>query len=109
VLNNNNQQLESLFVDLSPAGLVFDNAAGDASANGSGPGLAFFSSPAMTSVLSGIIFDELFTGLTVGNIGIGDSFFAIDTDIMNVSAPATASILMLSLLGLVMTSRRKHS
>jgi hypothetical protein len=101
--------LESLFIDLG-ANFVFDTAFGDASANGSGPGVDFdTSSTTMTHSFGGLVQDELYSTLLVENFEIGTTTFLTDTDAVSVSAPETVSIFMLSLLGLVMNSRRKQA
>jgi len=108
-IDNHAQNLESLFINLLD-GFVFDTAFGVASANGSGPGVDFDSGGNSTAMFSGLVQDELFSGLTLTNIAAGgQSIFLTDTDAVVVSAPATVSILMLSLLGLVMNSRRKQA
>lgn len=105
-LTNDNSALVSLFINLLPASFVFDTEFGDASANGSGNGREFVSGTPIGYTFDGLMQDELYTGLTLSNITAGETQFLIDTDL--VSAPATISILMLSLLGLVMNSRRKQ-
>jgi hypothetical protein len=99
--------LVSLFINLVPGSFVFDTAFGDASGNGSGNGREFVSGTPIGYSFGGLMQDELYTGLTLTDIAAGDTQFLIDTDL--VSAPATISILALSLFGLVMNSRRKQA
>ncbi len=110
-LINNSATLESLFINLLPANFIFDTLFGDASANGSGSGREFVSDVAIGSMFGGLLQDELYSTLTLTGIEDGQTRFLIDTDLVSVSvsAPATASILMLSLLGLVMNARRKQA
>ncbi|MBU3004325.1 hypothetical protein [Paraglaciecola arctica] len=104
-----NSDLVSLFINLLPASFVFDTAYGDASANGSGNGREFVPATPIGYAFSGLVQDELYTGLTLDNISDGETQFVIDTDLVSASAPSTVSILLLSLLGLVMSSRRKQA
>jgi hypothetical protein len=107
------QEISSIFIDTSATNVVFDTEFFDFSANGSGAGREFTYDDTNTyvdAVFSGLYMDELYTGLTISGSGLVDGFtFMIDTDLVEVSAPATASILMLSLLGLVMNARRKQA
>jgi hypothetical protein len=107
-LTNNSLNLESLFIDLL-SGFVFDIDFGDASANGSGPGRELVSDIPMSFSFGGFVQDELYSTLMLTNFADGQTLFMTDTDAVVVSAPATVSILMLSLLGLVMNSRRKQA
>ena len=108
-LTNNSATLDSLFINLL-SGFVFDTEFGDASANGSGSGREFgLGQVAITSAFGGFVQDELYSTLALTNIAAGDTQFVIDTDAVTVSAPATASIVLLSLLGLAMNSRRKKA
>jgi hypothetical protein len=107
-LTNNSLNLESLFIDLL-SGFVFDIDFGDASANGSGPGRELVSDIPMSFSFGGFVQDELYSTLMLTNFADGQTLFMTDTDAVVVSAPATVSILMLSLLGLVMNSRRKKA
>lgn len=109
-LINQNQNLVSLFIDLG-TNFVFDIEFGDASANGSGAGRAFldFSGNGTTAVFSGLVQDELYTGLTLTTIAPDQTYFGVDTDMVTVPAPATLSIFALSLLGLAVRSRRKQA
>lgn len=106
---NGNSDLVSLFVNLVPASFVFDTAFGDASANGSGSGREFASNTPIGYAFSGLLQDELYTALTLDDISDGETQFVIDTDFVSVSAPSTVSIALLSLLGLVMNSRRNKA
>lgn len=106
-VTNDNAELVSLFVNLLPGKFVFDTAFGDASRNGSGNGREFVSSAPIGYNFSGLMQDELYTGLTLNDISAGQTQFLIDTDL--VSAPATISIMALSLFGLIMNARRKQA
>lgn len=106
---NDNSALVSLFVNLLPASFVFDTEYGDASANGSGNGRELVSETPIGHAFSGLMQDELFTGLTLSDFSLGETRFVIDTDLVTVSAPSTVSILLLSLFGLIMNTRRKQA
>ncbi|QPG05143.1 hypothetical protein IT774_13560 [Salinimonas marina] len=96
--------IQSIFIDAFAGNVVFDTAEGDASANGSGPGRGYLDDVdfAVASYTNNVE-DELFGGLLIN--GISDELFAqsgtleflIDTDMVAVSAPATASIFALGL------------
>lgn len=104
---NDSDTLVSLFINLLD-GFVFDTAYGDDSANGSGNGRELVASDLGLGVAFGDNFDsELYSTLMLTNIDLGETSFLIDTDL--VSAPATISILTLSLFGLVMSARRKQA
>jgi hypothetical protein len=107
-LVNQNQSLVSLFIDLGTA-FVFDTEFGDASANGSGAGRAFvdFLGNGTTWAFSGLMRDELYSGLTLTTISGGQTYFGVDTDA--VPTPATLSLMGLALLGLVAGTRRKKA
>lgn len=107
-LTNNSSTLESLFINLL-SGFVFDIDYGTASANGSGPGRELVSDIPMSFSFGGFVQDELYSTLMLTNFANGETQFMTDTDAVVVSAPATASILMLSLLGLVINARRKQA
>lgn len=96
--------ISSLFIDTAGTNVVFDTEFFDVSANGSGAGREFTydnSSTTVTALFSGLYMDELYTGLTIAGPGLVDGFeFMIDTDV-KVSAPATLSLMLLALGGLV--------
>jgi hypothetical protein len=122
--------LTSLVIEGTFGGIVFDTLFGNANVNGSGDGREFSTDSVGTNGQ-----ENVFAGFTVPYMGQPDLFstmtltgsktfngsndlliikdttinFAIDTDAVVVSAPATASILMLSILGLVMNARRKQA
>lgn len=113
-LTNSSQNiLTSLVISALGTNVVFDSLFDD-NGNGSGIGRAFIVQPTGVSpvaIYSNLIQDELFSTLTIeldlasqGNI----NFFA-DTDIKNVAvpAPATLSLFLLALGGLVF--RRKQA
>lgn len=107
-LFNQHQSLVSLFIDLGTA-FVFDTEFGDASANGSGAGRAFidFNDKGTTWAFSGLVQDELYSGLMLTTLSNGRTYFGVDTDA--VPAPATLSLMGLALLGLVAGTRRKKA
>jgi hypothetical protein len=107
-LTNNSPNLESLFIDLL-SGFVFDTDFGDASANGSGPGRELVSDISMNFSFGGFVQDELYSTLMLTNFVDGQTLFMTDTDAVVVSAPTTFSLLMLSLFGLMINSRRKQA
>ncbi|MFT6989704.1 MAG: hypothetical protein ACJASL_001677 [Paraglaciecola sp.] len=120
--------LTSLVIEGTFGGIVFDTLFGNANVNGSGDGREFSTDSVGTNGQ-----ENVFAGFTDPYMGQPDLFstmtltgtngrnndrlinagttinFAIDTDAVVVSAPATASILMLSILGLVMNARRKQA
>ncbi|KXI27240.1 PEP-CTERM sorting domain-containing protein [Paraglaciecola hydrolytica] len=107
ILSNSNQALVSLFINLGSA-FVFDTLEGFGPNNGSGPGRDFIAFPAIGWSFSGQFQDELYTGLTLNDIGFGQTMFTMDTDAV-VPAPAALSLMGLALLGLAVRSRRKQA
>lgn len=110
--NTSQDMITSLFINTQTTNVLFDTMFDDINGNGSGVGRGFttnISGP--VAVSSDLYMDELYRGLTVNfNLESGDTLiFMADTDLVTVSAPATASILMFSLLGLVMNARRKQA
>lgn len=100
--------ISSLFIDTAATNIVFDTEFFDVSANGSGAGREFTYDNTVHSVkhaFSGLYMDELYTGLTI--FGADDGFqFMADTDLIKVSAPATLSLMLLALGGLVARRRK---
>lgn len=122
------RSIESILIEGLNAGLVFDTAFGDAS--GTGPGHAFTYDTALSSVTATysdnyedeLYYSMLLTGTNPNYLGRGSSMllgsgsfdFMIDVDLITpeeataeVAAPATITILALSVLGLIANSRRK--
>lgn len=110
--NTSTNALTSIVISALTTNIVFDSVFDD-NGNGSDFGRAFTPSVSGTTTYSysDLVQDELYSTLTINSdLTTNESldFFA-DTDLVEVSAPATASILMLSLLGLVMNARRKQA
>lgn len=111
-LTNSSQNiLTSIIISAVGTDVVFDSLFND-NGNGSGIGRAFIVKPSGISPIatySGLIQDELYSTLRIDlDLASGDNinFFA-DTDITQVPAPATLSLLLLTLGGLVV--RRKQA
>ncbi|MEP1444765.1 MAG: PEP-CTERM sorting domain-containing protein [Paraglaciecola sp.] len=111
-LTNKSQNiLTSIVISALGTDVVFDSLFDD-NGNGSGLGRAFIIKPSGVTAIatySDLIQDELYSTLSIElNLDGQESvdFFA-DTDIKNVPAPATLSLLLLGLGGLV--ARRKQA
>jgi hypothetical protein len=115
LVNYSGQTITGFSVEALTAGVVFDTMFDNITINGSDKGRYFIAGPTdpsgATASYSDLYRDELYGTMTVSLL-LADTesmtFFA-DTDAIAVSAPATISMLMLSLFGLVMNAHRKQA
>jgi hypothetical protein len=118
--NNSSLTIETLLVNAIAGNVVFDTLFDVTLINGSGIGRQFTevlpngdppAAPSATHAYSSVYQEELYGAMTLNlSLTSGQSltFFA-DTDIVVVSAPTTFSLLMFSLFGLMINSRRKQA
>lgn len=103
------ETLTSLFIEVLNTNVVFDTLFAD-NGNGSDRGRAFTTTASGTSYSYGdLVQDELFGSLLV-NVDLAKNqslTFLADTDLVTVPAPATLSLLLLAMGGLVV--RRKQA